>query len=280
MKELQKRLIKGLKIEVRENTENEMVIEGVIPYDSPSERMYLGYCTAEREVITPTAWNKTLADKRNIFLNYNHNSDLILGATKSGTLEVENKEDGLHWKSYLPNTDIGIRAYQTIKRGDVTTLSFEFYPVEWKVENDISYVTSGRLEAISVCVSNPAYTSTNCQARNLVQKLAEINQTINKKEIEEMDKEEIKGLKELLVAILEKLPKDEEEKTEPVPTESERADEDKKEETSGQPEDIQTEESDKPEETPEEDEDKEIQKLCEELLALKKELEELKNENE
>ena len=264
--ELQKRILKNIVCESREADGKEKIIEGFIPYDSPSEKMFIGYADAQKEVITRTAFNKTLSDKRNVFLNYNHNSDLILAATKSGTMTLEHKEDGLHFKANLPDTDIGNRTYQTIKRNDVNTLSFEFVPFDWDVENETVYLRSCRLEAISVCVSSPAYAETECHtARSLKEQIKNLSRTIKQKREKEMDKETIDELKNLLTQILEALPKKEpEKKTEEPDTEN-----DKKEETSEQPNDIQTEETDKSEER----EDSEVLEKIKELENLKKELE-------
>lgn len=275
--ELQKRILKNIVCESRETDGNEKIIEGFIPYDSPSERMFIGYADAEKEVITRTAFNKTLSDKRNVFLNYNHNSDLILAATKSGTMTLENKEDGLHFRANLPDTDIGNRAYQTIKRNDVNTLSFEFVPFDWEVKNETVYLRSCRLEAISVCVSSPAYAETECHtARNLKEQIRNLTRTIKQKRENEMDKETIEELKNLLTQILEALPKEErqepETKEEPK-TEEKEIEAEKKEETSEQPNDIQTEETDKSDEI----EDSEVLEKIKELEKLKNELEQLQN---
>ena len=229
--------------------------------------MLIGYADAEQEIITRTAWKKGLADKRNVFLNYNHNSDLILAATKSGTMTLEDKEDGLHFKANLPDTDIGNRAFQTIKRGDVNTLSFEFVPFDWEVKDNTVYLRSGRLEAISVCASSPAYTSTECHTtRNLKEQIRKLTRTIKqKRNTEEMDKETIDELKNLLTQILEALPKEERKETE-----KEEKETDKKEETPQQSSDIEAEETDKSEEKKSE---AEVLEKLKQLDELKKELE-------
>lgn len=162
-----------LKLEKRNiNTqigESNRTIQGVIPYESKSQRMYLGYTTdAEYEVLERTAFNKTLGDKRRVYMNYNHDDNCILANTKSGTLKLENRDDGLHFTAELPDTDIGNRAYQTIKRGDCDTLSFEFYVRDYEIRDNISYVKSCQLEAISCCVINPAYESTNVHSLRCV----------------------------------------------------------------------------------------------------------------
>lgn len=282
--EIQKRLLKKVICRSTESEDNSKQIEGFLPYDTPSEKMFIGYADAEQEVITKTAWKKGLADKRNVFLNYNHNPDLILGSSKSGTMTLEDRDDGLHFKATLPDTDIGNRAFQTIKRGDVQTLSFEFIPYDWEVKDNIVYLRSGRLEAISVCVSYPAYTATECHTtnRNLKEQIRNLSATIKtKRNIQQMDKETLDELKNLLTQILEALPKedrkepeeDKEEKKADVKAETEK-EPDLKEETPEQPKDTQAEETDKAEEK---EVDPETEAKLKELEELKKELEELQN---
>lgn len=275
--ELQKRFYKNITCRSTE-TENEKIIEGFIPYDSPSERMFISYADGNyTEVLKNTCFKKTLADGRNVFLNYNHNSDLILAATKSNTMTLENAEDGLHFKASLPDTDIGNRAYQTIKRGDVNTLSFEFVPYDWETEDDTVYLRSCRLEAISVCVSSPAYASTECHARNLKEQIKTLTRTIKQKRNSEMDTETLNELKNLLTQILEALPKTtDEERTE---LEEEKKEEPKKEtepeqveETPKQPTDTKAEETNESETVEDEEE---LSKKLAELDKLKKELEAL-----
>ena len=277
--DLQTRILKKVVCRSTETETNEKQIEGFIPYDSPSERMFIGYADAEQEIITRTAWKKGLADKRNVFLNYNHNSDLILAATKSGTMTLEDREDGLHFKANLPDTDIGNRAFQTIKRGDVNTLSFEFVPYDWEVKDNTVFLRSGRLEAISVCVSSPAYTSTECHTtRNLKEQIRNLTRTIKeKRNTQEMDKETIEELKNLLTQILEALPKNEEQEPENEETRKEADTEketDKNEETPQQSTDTKAEETDKSEET---EVDAEISEKLKQLEELKKELEALQD---
>lgn len=209
--------MKNLVLEKREinakisdiKTDNERTIEGFIPYDTKSERMYLGYTTdAEKEVITRTAFNKPLGDKSQVFLNYNHDSSLILGSTRSGTLRLENRDDGLHFKCDLPDTDIGNRAYQTIKRGDVSTLSFEFYPRDFEIKDGVSFIRSAQLEAISCCVPFPAYTETDCFAsfRSICEKrsidLEQVEQAIKENKANENQKESVENLINFLSDLL------------------------------------------------------------------------------
>ena len=70
---------------------------------------------------------------------WNHNTDLVLGRRKSGTLELKDEKAGLGTVIYPPDTQWGRDAVTSIKRGDVDQMSFAFTVKEgwdeWK-END------------------------------------------------------------------------------------------------------------------------------------------------
>lgn len=146
-----------------ENTEGKKYISGIIPYNSRSQFMYIGYSDCNYEMLAPTVFNKTIADRSDIYVNYAHNDEHILGRLSAGTLEVTNTPDGLTFKMQVPNTPWGEEAYGTIESGNCRTISFEFIPYTWKEDYDTNTVTltSAKLTAISLCVINPAYTETD-----------------------------------------------------------------------------------------------------------------------
>jgi HK97 family phage prohead protease len=76
------------------------------------------------EVIEPGAFDEAVlvSDIRAL---YNHDPNFILGRAKAGTLELEIKEDGLHYRvPSLPDSRRDV--YEAIQRGDVTGNSFAF----------------------------------------------------------------------------------------------------------------------------------------------------------
>lgn len=76
------------------------------------------------EVIDKTALdNVDLSDVR-CFLD--HDSSKLLGRTKSGTLELNVDDVGLHFRCSLPNTTVGRDALELVKRGDLSQCSFMF----------------------------------------------------------------------------------------------------------------------------------------------------------
>jgi uncharacterized protein len=76
------------------------------------------------EVLEPGAFDDAImmSDVRGLF---NHDPNYILGRTKSGTMELEVREDGLHYR--IPNLPASRRdVWEAIQRGDVTGNSFAF----------------------------------------------------------------------------------------------------------------------------------------------------------
>jgi hypothetical protein len=138
------------------------VVSGVIPYNSVSAEMWVGYCEASREKLQAGCFADWISNN-DVYANYAHDETLILGNTKSETLKLEDKDDGLHFLLTLGESDVAKRCFDTIKRGDCETLSFEFYPREWTIENDICILQKADLTAISLCVINPAYPETESQ---------------------------------------------------------------------------------------------------------------------
>ena len=99
----------------------EPVIQGTAAvYNSPSELLF-GQFT---EVIEPGFFDNVL--RNDVRALWNHNPDLVLGRTKSGTLSLTDTERGLDFTIRPPDTQIGRDSVTSIKRGDVDQMSFAF----------------------------------------------------------------------------------------------------------------------------------------------------------
>lgn len=259
-------------------------INGFIPYNSKSQRMSLGYSDCQYEMLMPSVFNKTLADKSNVYANFSHDSNKILGSTKAGTLELENTETGLKCRCLVPDTSWGNDAWEIINRGDVTTMSFEFYVYDWVEEDGISLLRSAKLEAVSFAVAEPAYTETESFAETISERgindMEKIRRAIENKELDLSNAEILEQVKRLLEEIKAALPAekkaDEEKQPEEniaEPKENEKAEEPKVE-TPEQPKDdtpAEDTESKEPEVDPEQ------QKKLDEL---RKEIEKELSDNE
>ena len=177
-------------------------IYGKIPYNTKSQKMYIGYSNCRFEKLDRNVFHKTLGDKSNVFANYSHDQSKILGSTKSNTLELEDKEDGLYIRCKVPNTSWGNDTWEVISRGDVTTMSFEFIPYDWvddEVEDTVT-LRSAKLEAVAFCVAEPAYLETDSYAsfrkRNI--DLEKLSEAIDEGKVTEDVKKLAKTLNDLI----------------------------------------------------------------------------------
>jgi HK97 family phage prohead protease len=175
-------------------------IEGIIPYESKSVPMW-----GVTEIIDRTAFNKTLKDKAEVRALWNHDDSLVLGNTRSGTLELEDSEDGLLCRCKLPNTSYANDLYEIITRGDVKTMSFGFMPVKWIDSEDgkLRTLKEVKLDEVSYGVTHAAYPETNSSTymRGFMKRKIDI-ETINTiLEKEELTDEDLTVLKETIDAL-------------------------------------------------------------------------------
>ena len=262
-------------------------IYGKIPYNTKSQKMYIGYSNCRFEKLDRNVFHKTLGDKSNVFANYSHDQSKILGSTKSNTLELEDKEDGLYIRCKVPNTSWGNDTWEVISRGDVTTMSFEFIPYDWvddQVEDTVT-LRSAKLEAVAFCVAEPAYLETDSYAsfrkRNI--DLEKLSEAIDEGKVTEDVKKLAKTLNDLIAKEEERVKEEEakekekpEEKQEKEPEEKPEAElEEIKEQPKVEEKAVEKEQS---EDTPNNDTktetevDEEYKKKLEQLKDLEKEL--------
>ena len=165
-------------LEVRAD-ENSRKIEGcAIVFNQPSVDM--GF----REVIESTAISQDLIDNSDIYLNFNHDDDRILGRWNKGhgSLNIELREDGVWFSIDAPKTDLGDEVLEYLKRGDVDKCSFCFWmdpddeeAETWTYEDGVALRTIHKiagLHDVSI-VWEPAYDTTQVSARSL-EKLNEL----------------------------------------------------------------------------------------------------------
>ncbi|AVK48941.1 phage prohead protease [Clostridium sp. MF28] len=155
----------SIALETRDNADsNEMYIEGYfIVFNQPTE-LWLG----AYEEIAPTALNNTLSNDIRALIN--HDTRLVLGRNKSGTLELKVDSRGL-WGRIKINTNDSeaVNVYERVKRGDVSQCSFGFNIIseetEWRDDGSVKWtITEVDLHEVSV-VTFPAYEETGVQAR-------------------------------------------------------------------------------------------------------------------
>jgi len=148
-----------------EQLDEKLFIEGYfIKYDSETELWKDTYEQVSAEAITKSLANN---DIRSLF---NHDSNLVLGRTGNGTLELTSDEVGLWGKVEINKDDRqAMDAYARIQRGDVVGCSFGFYPIKEEMKSraaggDLITLTDLDLFEVSPCVF-PAYPQTEISAR-------------------------------------------------------------------------------------------------------------------
>lgn len=160
-----KKQTRSLKTELKTRAENDaMVIEGYfVVFDTQTE-LWPG-CFEE---IAPGALDKTLSNDIRALIN--HDTTLVLGRNKAGTLELKVDSRGLWGSIKINNNDTdAVNLYERVKRGDVDQCSFGFNVVseetEWRDDGTVKWtITEVDLHEVSVCTF-PAYEETGVQAR-------------------------------------------------------------------------------------------------------------------
>ena len=120
------------------------------------------------ESIAPGAFSRTLGGDVRALTN--HDTTLVLGRVKAGTLELREDAHGL-WGDITvnPNDGDAMNLYERVKRGDVDQCSFGFEIVSEETEHrddgSIHWtITDVNLYEVSACTF-PAYEATNISAR-------------------------------------------------------------------------------------------------------------------
>jgi len=123
-----------------------------------------------RETIRPGAFAKTLAERRGQRMLWNHNQDVVLGSTRSGTLRLSEDERGLRVEADLPDNAWGRPVADAIARGDVDAMSFGFQAIQdsWAEGGKTRTLVEVRLIEVSPVVW-PAYPATEATVRHLAE---------------------------------------------------------------------------------------------------------------
>ena len=145
------------RFEVRELDGGGMTFTGYAAvFNAPSEPLPF------IERIAPGAFKRSLSARNDIKLLWNHDTGVVLGSTRAGTLRLEEDNYGLRVSADLPDTQAGRDAAYLIRRGDVDAMSFGFSVPkggdEWVSDNE-RVLRSVRLIETSV-VPFPAYSQT------------------------------------------------------------------------------------------------------------------------
>lgn len=152
------------RMEVREDG-GDLYIEGYFAVFNSVYELWPG----ATESIAPGAFDDSVSD--DVRALYNHNTDLVLGRTSAGTMEIKQDSRGL-WGRIRINRDDSdaMNAYARIRRGDITGCSFGFdiadQETEYREDGTVHWTIKrvSPLYEISPCTF-PAYQDTTVSAR-------------------------------------------------------------------------------------------------------------------
>jgi HK97 family phage prohead protease len=120
-----------------------------------------------REVILPTAVDRTLGEDLDVRALVDHDSSKVLGRRTAGTLTLTKDTRGLHVVIHPPDTTIGRDIVESVRRGDITGMSFRFAVVRpggerFETRNGMPtrIISDMRIQEISI-VTFPAYAATD-----------------------------------------------------------------------------------------------------------------------
>ena len=152
------------KMETREDGED-LYIEGYFSVFNSTYELWPG----ATESIAPGAFDDSVSD--DVRALYNHNTDLVLGRTSAGTMEIKQDSRGLWGRIHINHEDSdAMNAYSRIKRGDITGCSFGFdiaaQETDYRDDGSVHWTITkiSPLYEISPCTF-PAYQDTTVSAR-------------------------------------------------------------------------------------------------------------------
>ena len=152
------------RMKARAEPEGDMILEADFAvFGKETELFPGGY-----EEIEHGAFSECLQDDIRALIN--HDTTLVLGRTKSGTLSLEETSEALHGKIIInPNDSDAVNLYERVKRGDVDQCSFGFdileEDTEWREDGTVKWtIKKVKLYEVSP-VTFPAYEDTAVQAR-------------------------------------------------------------------------------------------------------------------
>src|SRR5437763_635886 len=128
-----------------------------------------------RERIQPGCFRNAVDEGQDVRFLINHDANLLLGRTKSGTVTLTEDEVGLRVVCDLPNTTFANDLAESMRRGDIDQMSFGFTTVAdaWDVKDDetglpIRELVRANLFDVSV-VAYPAYPDTTAEIRSIIE---------------------------------------------------------------------------------------------------------------
>lgn len=148
----------------QEGESEDLFIEGYFAVFNQETELWPGAF----EEIAPGAFSETLGN--DIRALTNHDTTLVLGRNKAGTLELKEDSYGLWGRIKINREDSdAMNLYARVKRGDIDQCSFGFFiqeeKTDWRDDGTVKWtILKVDLFEVSVCTF-PAYENTGVQAR-------------------------------------------------------------------------------------------------------------------
>ena len=161
------RQTRSLQTELKTRAEpdsQDMYIEGYFAVFNRQTELWPG----AYEEVAPGAFDETLGNDIRALIN--HDTTLVLGRNKAGTLELKADSYGLWGRVKInPNDTDAVNLYERVKRGDVDQCSFGFNilkeETDWREDGSVKWtIQEVDLHEVSICTF-PAYEETGVQAR-------------------------------------------------------------------------------------------------------------------
>ena len=177
-----------------ENGTKQTVISGyAIVFDSDSLPLFEG---GKRfiEQVDKGALTKTISENKSIRCLFNHDSDKVLGSTRSGTLKLMPDDKGLKIECTPPDTSWTRDCVESLRAGIMEGMSFGFQPIKetWEKPSKAGEFPKRMLKEIKLSevspVFQPAYPETSVNLRSYFEEHGKTDEQI--KEIESLFVEE------------------------------------------------------------------------------------------
>lgn len=141
-------------------------------FDVESQQLYDPKLGEFVEVIDPKAFDRTLKESPDVRALYNHDTNLVLGRTKSGTLTLTVDDVGLYFEVELPDTQAARDLRESVRRGDIDGCSFGFFVEADEVEEredgpPLRRLLDVTLFEITTGCAFPAYEDTSVSLRTV-----------------------------------------------------------------------------------------------------------------
>jgi HK97 family phage prohead protease len=176
-KQLNRAFAHGLTVRAGDAAPNSIgTLDGYAAVFDQWTKLFEGRNIIFNERIAPGAFRDSLARNDDIRALFNHDSASLLGRRSSGTLELGEDAKGLRVAIHLPDTQVGRDTLASVKRGDLTGMSFGFYIRKQSEQREeaanggkaIIRTTIEAADLIEVSpVTFPAYPQTELAARSL-----------------------------------------------------------------------------------------------------------------